>query len=75
MMEMAKGDDKEKREGAIRALEFMKEQGVLQALREVSGPTGDQAREAYHRLMNPTVAQGVIKTEDQEAKDPLERNQ
>jgi hypothetical protein len=73
LMEMAKGDDKEKREGAIRALEFMKEQGVLQALREAPDPTGELARTAYHRLMNPTVAQGVIETEDQKDDDPLER--
>jgi hypothetical protein len=72
LMEMAKGDDKERREGAIRTLKFMKEQGVLHALREVDGPTGELAREAYHELMNPTIAKGVIETEDKKDKDPLE---
>jgi HEAT repeat protein len=75
LMQMAKGDDAEKRAGAIRALKFMKEQGVLLALRGESGPTGELAASAYHELMNPVVEKGgVIKTEDKNAedKDPLE---
>jgi hypothetical protein len=57
--DMAKGQDKEKREGAIRTLKFMKEQGVLLALRDESGETGSLAREAYHELMNPKIVTGV----------------
>jgi hypothetical protein len=75
LMQMAKGDDAEKREGAIRTLKFMKEQGVLLALRNESGPTGELAASAYHELMNPVVEMGgVIKTDDKNAedKDPLE---
>ena len=65
--EMAKGDDKDKREGSIRALKFMKEQGSLLALREEKGETGKLAREAYHELMNPkVVAGGVIETASKE---------
>ncbi len=59
LYDMAKGDDKEKREGAIRTLHFMKEQGVLLALRDESGETGRLAREAYHELMNPKIITGV----------------
>ena len=75
LREVAKGDDAEKREGAIRTLKFMKEQGVLLALRNESGPTGELAASAYHELMNPVVEMGgVIKTDDKNAedKDPLE---
>jgi HEAT repeat protein len=56
---MAKGDDAAKRAGAIRALKFMSEQGVLLALRDESGPAGQQARDAYFELMNPKVVTGV----------------
>ncbi|HYQ01250.1 MAG TPA: HEAT repeat domain-containing protein [Polyangiaceae bacterium] len=56
---MAKGDDAAKRSGAIRALKFMSEQGVLLALRDQSGPGGEQARAAYFELMNPKVVTGV----------------
>jgi hypothetical protein len=59
LYDMAKGQDKEKREGAIRSLKFMKEQGVLLALRDESGETGKLAREAYHELMNPKIVTGV----------------
>jgi hypothetical protein len=67
---MAKGDDKEKRAGALRTLKFMKEQGVLLALREEKGEAGQLAARTYHELMNPKLgeAQGVIETEDEEKK-------
>ena len=57
--ELAKGDDAAKRAGAVRALKFMSEQGVLLALRDESGPAGEQARAAYFELMNPKVVTGV----------------
>jgi HEAT repeat protein len=59
LWQMAKGDDQAKRAGAIRALKFMKEQGVLLALRDESGPAGEQARAAYFELMNPKVVLDV----------------
>jgi hypothetical protein len=59
LYDMAKGQDKAKREGAIRTLKFMGEQGVLLALRDESGETGKLAREAYHLLMNPKIVTGV----------------
>ncbi len=63
LMEMAKGDDAEMRAGAIRTLKFMKEQGVLLALRDEKGETGKLASEAYHELMNPKVLEGVKEQE------------
>jgi HEAT repeat protein len=59
LWQMAKGDDAVKRAGAIRALKFMKEQGVLLALRDASGPAGELARAAYFELMNPKVVLDV----------------
>ncbi len=59
LWQMAKGDDKAKREGAIRTLKFMKEQGVLLALRDAPGEAGKLASAAYHDLMNPKVVVGV----------------
>jgi len=65
LWQMAKGDDAAKRAGAIRALKFMSEQGVLLALRDESGPGGEQARDAYFELMNPKVVTGVNIPDDQ----------
>ncbi|HEY4102964.1 MAG TPA: HEAT repeat domain-containing protein [Polyangiaceae bacterium] len=65
LYQMAKGDDATKRAGAIRALKFMSEQGVLLALRDESGPAGELARNAYFELMNPKVVTGVNIPEDQ----------
>jgi len=59
LYDMAKGQDQAQREGSIRTLKFMKEQGVLLALRDEEGDAGKLAREAYHELMNPTVVTGV----------------
>ena len=70
LWQMAKSDDKEKREGAVRTLKFMKEQGVLLALRDEKGETGRIAAKAYHELMNPKLAKaaGVIETEEDDKK-------
>ncbi len=65
LYEMARGNDEAKRAGAIRALKFMKEQGVLLALRSEQGPAGQLARDAYFELMNPKVVSGVAMPDDQ----------
>jgi len=64
LWQMAKGDDAVKRAGAVRALKFMKEQGVLLALRDESGPAGELARAAYFELMNPKVVLDGVKVPD-----------
>ena len=68
LWQMAKGDDQAKREGAIRTLKFMNEQGVLLALRDAPGETGKLASDAYHELMNPKVVLGVKVPEDADKK-------
>ena len=45
---------------AIETLVFMKERGVLMALRHEQGETGELAKRAFHDLMNPKM----IKAED-----------
>ncbi len=67
LYQMARTDDA-KREAAVRTLKFMKEQGVLLALREEKGPVGKIARDAYHELMNPKVLQGMKAIEDDKSK-------
>lgn len=64
LLKMAKGDDAVKRAGAIRTLEFMKEQGVLLALRDAPGETGKLASEAYHDLLHPKIVTGVKMPEE-----------
>lgn len=64
LWQMAKGEDQAKRAGAVRALKFMKEQGVLLALRDESGPAGELARAAYFELMNPKVVLDVKLPDD-----------
>jgi HEAT repeat protein len=65
LLDMAKGDDATKRAAAIRTLRFMKEQGVLLALRDAPGETGKLSSEAYHELMNPKVVTGVKMPEEE----------
>jgi HEAT repeat protein len=64
LLEMAKGDDAVKRAASLRTLRFMKEQGILLALRDAPGEMGKLASEAYHALMNPKVVTGVKVPED-----------
>ncbi len=59
LWQMAKGSDETKRAGALRTLKFMKEQGVLLALRNEPGAVGEAARQAYFELMNPKVVTGI----------------
>ena len=68
LWKMAKGDDQAKREGAVKTLMFMKEQGVLLSLRDEKGPGGELAKKAYFELMNPKVLQ-VGKIAAEAAKD------
>jgi len=59
LYQMAKGSDEAKRAGAFRALKFMKEQGVLLALRNEPGAIGEFAKQAYFEYMNPKVVTGI----------------
>jgi hypothetical protein len=59
LIDMAKGSDSTKREGAIRTLRFMGERGVLRYVRDAGGEAGKLAADAYHDLLNPIIAQGV----------------
>ncbi len=49
----AKGGDEKKRVEAIAILKFMKEKGVLMALRSEEGPWKELARQAFFEVMNP----------------------
>jgi HEAT repeat protein len=49
----AKGANEVKRNNAIDVLKFMKEKGVLMALRNETGPVGELARKAFFEVMNP----------------------
>jgi HEAT repeat protein len=66
LMQMAEGNDAIQKKGAIDTLRFMKEQGVLLALRDKEGEVGKLASEAYHLLMNPKAVRGVISTKDED---------
>lgn len=69
LYDMAKGKDEGKRAGAIRTLHFMKEQGVLLALRDEPGTAGELARAAYFELTNPKVVTGVKIPESDESEN------
>jgi HEAT repeat protein len=56
----AKGSNDVKRVEAIDILKFIKEKGVLMALRSEPGATGELARRAFFEVMNPKASgQGV----------------
>jgi len=55
LMSDALGQDATKREDAVNILKFMKEKGVLMALRHEQGPTGELARKAFFEVMNPKL--------------------
>ena len=56
----AKGTNDVKRAEAIRILKFIKEKGVLMALRYQEGPVAELARQAFFEVMNPkTSAESV----------------
>ncbi len=70
LLDMARGEDAARREGAIRTLKFMKEQGVLLALRDEKGPVGELAQQAYFEIMNPKVLSGGVIAQEQAEDDP-----
>jgi len=49
----AKSGDAARKKGAVMTLKFMKEKGVLMALRQEQGDTGELAKKAFFELMNP----------------------
>jgi HEAT repeat protein len=51
----AKSGDAAAKKGAIDTLKFMKEKGVLMALRHEPGEVGEMAKKAFHEVMNPKV--------------------
>jgi HEAT repeat protein len=53
LYQAAKSGTPEQRKGAMQTLKFMKERGVLMALRYEQGETGEMAKKAFHELMNP----------------------
>ncbi|HSO00144.1 MAG TPA: hypothetical protein VLS89_17750, partial [Candidatus Nanopelagicales bacterium] len=55
LWQAAKSGDAAQKQGAIMTLKFMKERGVLMALRQEQGETGELARRAFHELMNPKM--------------------
>ena len=73
LVEAAKTGDSDTKANAIMTLGFMKEQGVLLALKDEKGETGVLAAKAYHNLMNPRlVAQEDLShlKPDDEKSDP-----
>jgi HEAT repeat protein len=56
LMQDAKGTNDLKRQAAIEILKFMKEKGVLMALRNEPGATGVLAKQAFFEVMNPKIA-------------------
>ncbi len=53
LYQAAKSGDGAQKKGAVETLKFMKEKGVLMALRHEQGDTGELARKAFFELMNP----------------------
>jgi hypothetical protein len=56
----AKSGDETKRNQSIAILKFMKEKGVLMALRSEAGPWQEAARQAFFEVMNPKVVIDAI---------------
>jgi hypothetical protein len=55
LFKMAQADDAEKAAGAVRALQFLNELGVLMALRDVDGDVAKLAEQAVFELNNPKL--------------------
>ncbi|MGH7331086.1 MAG: HEAT repeat domain-containing protein, partial [Polyangiaceae bacterium] len=60
LMADAMGQNDQKRTDAIAILKFMKEKGVLMALRNEQGPLGEMARQAFFEVMNPKISEEHI---------------
>jgi HEAT repeat protein len=56
LLQDALGTNEVKRVEAIRILKFIKEKGILMALRSESGPVGEMARKAFFEIMNPKAS-------------------
>jgi HEAT repeat protein len=56
----ALGSNDKKRGEAIDILKFMKEKGVLMALRNEKGPVGPLAKQAFFEIMNPKLVTDVL---------------
>jgi len=55
LLQMAAGSDADKASGAIRTLKFMKELGVLMAVRDSSAPSAKLAGQAAFEIVNPRL--------------------
>jgi HEAT repeat protein len=66
----AKSGDAATKKGAIETLQFMKEKGVLMALRHEKSDTGEMAKKAFHDLMNPkaVIAEDLSKLQPDKKK-------
>ncbi len=60
LMSDAKGQNAQKRDEAIHILKFIKEKGVLMALRSEPAPLGDMARKAFFEVMNPKATTETV---------------
>jgi hypothetical protein len=56
----AMGQNDQKRTDAVAILKFMKEKGVLMALRNEQGALGEMARQAFFEVMNPKISEEKI---------------
>jgi hypothetical protein len=55
LLQDAKGQSEQKRTNAIEILKFLKEKGVLMALKTDAGPWQDAAKKAFFEVMNPKL--------------------
>jgi HEAT repeat protein len=60
LMADAKGGNEAKRTAAIEVLKFMKERGVLMALRNEPPPVGPLAKQAFFEVMNPKLVEDKL---------------
>jgi hypothetical protein len=67
----AKSGDEGKRTDAVEILKFMKEKGVLMALRNEPAPLGDLARKAFFDVMNPKMTEEHIPDAPKAANDKV----
>lgn len=60
LLKDARGADEKKRLEAIEILKFMKEKGVLMALKGETGPHAELARKAFFEVMNPKIVTDAL---------------
>ncbi len=60
LLKDARSADEKKRTQAIEILKFMKEKGVLMALKGESGPHAELARKAFFEVMNPKIVTDAL---------------